>query len=270
MRFAARLRRCWQGRIVAPTRAWLSSMDVTATLKITQRLASEDSDARQRTELVSFHLEEDPAAAVTSAFRKKQAGDRRRAKLLFNAARKAQRATALIVGSQKVNALTEIFIADSFGAQPFKASPRKALPFFVSYRHTDPPTPESCFGGHGKPKGLRGSSSPGIYYRDARGAWALAPWESDKASAGLIVVSHDETRDSLEVILFGFCAHGTRLLADIFCENPDKFWPEEEEGRKRFGVFVCPLQFEGDEMLELEGWEVIPLPRNVLPVAVGA
>lgn len=242
-------------RIAAPARAWVSSMDVTAALKITQRLASEDSAARQRTELVSFHLEEDAALAE----------DRRRAIELFRASREAERTTSLIVGSQKVNMLSELTIAHhyaGFRAQPFQppTARRTPLPFYVSYRDTDPPIPQSCFGGHDKPRGLRGPGLPGIYYRASPRKWSLAPWELKRTTAGLILVSHDFERDSLEVVLFGFCALGTRLLGDLFCENPDEFWPAPLAGsRDRFGVFVVPIEMSGDERPELKASTVIPL-----------
>ena len=157
-----------------------------------------------------------------------------------------------------MNILCELMASSFYGAEPFKTPPPgKTLPFYMSYRHTDPPIPQSCFGGHDRPKGLREPQRPGIYYRDEHGKWALAPWELKRSTAGLILVNHDSVRDSLDVVLFGFCAQGTRLLGDIFCENPDEFWPPQKKNSKdRLGAFVVPIQMSGDER---KGSEVIAL-----------
>ncbi len=163
--------------------------------------------------------------------------------------------TTIIVGSQRVNYLLELFVADLFGCPSFATpSGRPAVPFFSVYRKTDQNTP-SCFGGLHNPFRQIDRSTPGLHYINERGKWATCGWIEGKQDAGIVISVNDHRSTSVILAVFGFSGLATRAVGEQLVLKEHLFWPPCTELKDRdIGVYICELTYEpsdrGDELQE--------------------
>lgn len=152
--------------------------------------------------------------------------------------------TTIIVGSQRVNYLLELFVADLFGCPSF-ATPanRPAVPFFSVYRETDQNTP-SCFGGLGNRFRQTDRSVPGLHYIDEEDEWVTCPWIEGRRDAGIVISVNDHRSGSITLAVFGFSGLATRAVGEYLVMKEHEFWPPGTELRdKEIGVYICKLTY---------------------------
>ncbi|MBN1361301.1 MAG: helix-turn-helix transcriptional regulator [Sedimentisphaerales bacterium] len=180
--------------------------------------------------------------------------------------------TAIIVGSQRVNYLLELFVADLFGCPSFATpSGEPAVPFFSVYREMDQHTP-SCFGGPENPFRATDKSTPGLHYIDERGKWATCQWAQDQEDAGVVISVNDRRNRSVTLALFGFSGLATRAVAEQLVLKEHLFWPPRIELKDReTGVYICKLAYtpsdpgdEWQEDTETRSCDVIALSEKTL------
>ena len=181
--------------------------------------------------------------------------------------------TAVLIGSQRVNHLAELLVADLFGCVPFHALKRKGqVPFYTIYRDWDRPVP-SCFGGRETLPGSRKHVPPGIYYLDENDNWVDCSWKDNEQDAGIVITHYEPGTQALEMAIFGFSGRGTACLGAELIKNPDAFWPPyastKDENRK-IGVYLCKFQLDSratnDQTTETlyTSCQVIPLAEDIL------
>lgn len=184
---------------------------------------------------------------------------------------------SILIGSQRVNHLLELFVADLFECEPFTSSDRqRKVPFYLAYRSSDLTTP-SCFGGSKPPTGYRGADMPGIYYRKEDGKWGVCPWKKNEQNSGVVIVVREPGLKTLEMAIFGFSGQATSALGShLFLD--DRFWPPHcEAGGKEIGIYICRLELQvqtplitgEEEILEIQNCEVIPLSESTLEKHLG-
>lgn len=233
---------------------WISGADSSVATKIVRGLTSDGARFQHLTwKNVPLHIITDQRAAVAQAQSDKQAAMDGLLPL------KSEKNTgSLLIGSQRVNLLTEAFVADLFGCTPFETPKVKAaVPVFLRYRESNEKSlPDSCFGSAGPPPGAA-TSKPGCYWRtSARAKWQLVPYVENKSDAGIVIVAEDLKNSSVQVALFGYSADATKSLGEIFCLEPHRFWPLRlGRGTRRFEVFVCAAKLSDDKT----AWTITPV-----------
>jgi hypothetical protein len=147
----------------------------------------------------------------------------------------------IIIGSQKSNLVTELFVADCFGEQPFVLPGEPKVPFFLVPRESDSRF-TSCFGGAEPPGMIERGHAPGIHYRE-NGAWSHSiEWFTDTQDAGVVLIRHKPATDVLDVAIFGFSALGTYLVAKHFVERGDLFWNSQHKpADQQIGLYLCEI-----------------------------
>ena len=280
------------------TEAWISPRDHKAQLLLTSKL---ERLHPKNHNLVDEQLVEF-ARGADSAKAERCAKEARRvfvekfsdlASLLYPDDKEVKRALKLekrilraniIIGSQKVNYLLNLFVASLYGhEEPFSQSKTQpCIPFFLLARDTDSDI-KSCFGSNVKPDFIpRVDPEPGIYYYDAaRDSWDnYVSWRSNKQDAGMVIVRHNTEDDVLDLALFGFTGAGTLLLSQYIIDNGDMFWDLDDvpsrngKPRKseRLGAWVCRIPL--DETLQqsmppvvntdmVEKIETLKLPTSI-------
>lgn len=179
--------------------------------------------------------------------------------------------SAILIGSQRSNLLTEHLVADLFGCQPFQAiSNTEKVPFYLQYR--DAPSVPSCFGQPADlPKGRR-DTHPGIYYLDAEHRWTACPWTENKQDCGVVILVRDPGNQAMELALFGFSGRATAVIGKRLLQSDDGFWPPTATSRgKQVGVYICRFSWLKDAKVDedlgdavVSAFEVIPIPRSIL------
>ena len=228
----------------APFRKWLSSNDVRAAREIEHQLSSDQADGFIDSYFVPFYFPEDPGKHTISDAKQEEAieeAKRRHVELLD------EEGAVLILGSQRVNLVTEISVAASFGVRPFEEDPKRRVPFYIRYRDEDPTVVASCFGGHAQGR------APGVHYRPYRSQkWIHLECGDGKHAAGVVTVRC--RGGHTEVVLFGFSGNCTRALGELFRKRPGRFWPGHNV---EFGAFVCHIPLADATEAERERGPVI-------------
>jgi hypothetical protein len=175
--------------------------------------------------------------------------------------------TNILIGSQRANLLVELFVAELFGCDPFVDAPGK-LPFYL-YRESWPSKLlPSCFGGSKLPANDLPDDQFGIYYRGKDGNWELCPHVPNATDAGIVIVRRVPAQGQTELALFGYSAQATRVMGQLFRQNPDQFWKRSEwsTGDVNASVYVCGFSMREDRtvtgrkpMMVLNTAEVHPL-----------
>lgn len=238
-------------------RAWVSRDDFSVAARIVEcfsrlgrrdegrRSASRESGNGERRDWIRFDYVNVPvhvpsASCTPGDVHRLQAADQKTATALFKEVR-ADRcgATNVYIGSQRVNALAELFVADLFRCRPF-APADKAVPFYLKWNEEYAP---SCFGGVDAPR----PGGAGVYYLRG-GAWRHFPSEPGRSGAGLIVVRREEGRHRIEVAVFGVAGMATAALGNVVCEKPDLLSaPLVRRGGLEVGVFAVGFSLRGVE-----------------------
>ncbi len=232
-------------------RQWVSLHDADAANGIIRHLSTlpnEGGSARNfRTEYVPFSTGSNIAEIADSQFR----DDTRKAKRIFESFSKEElrRSCRILIGSQRVNTLLELFVSDLFSCTPFVTPEKPAVPFYQVYRADDRKVP-SCFGGQEGPPGCPPGAKPGILYWESdktrtSGKWVSLPWAKDKEDAGIVITVWDPGTGALDLAFFGFSARATSELGRLLVDQPYDFWPPAvlTSQNKRVEVFVCRFDF---------------------------
>lgn len=244
--------------------AYIAREDSMVAAAIQNRVSGDPSGPGIRTFYVPFHAR-DPRDPDESGRRNPQAREyvQRSEETFRDMRREREECANVIVGSQRSNPLTERFVADCFGCEPFRPpqpckDAGRRVPFYLVYRPGQPRP--SCFGGD-RPPGWRGTAEAGIWYLDSDDRWVLLPWRRGEASAGVVVVLREPASQSLELALFGYSGQATYNLGHHLLERPEAYWPPQLDlGARQLGVFVCAF----DEVDEPEG---PGSPNLVIPLA---
>lgn len=192
------------------------------------------------------------------------------------------------LGSVKSNGLCELTIAGAFGSEPWtpeevavEASQRKC-PFYFRYRTNDVQVP-SCHGGQRLTKEASGAipwaESPGLFFEREPKAWDRIPADEQHEPA-LIFYTFRPHLGVVEVVLGGFSATGTFLLAWHFRKIVREIWPATfVTPSLEAGVFIVDFQLKsrsdeeteanqrgdwGSTIPEADAVSVIRLPSKVL------
>lgn len=228
---------------------WISGADAEAARRIAHGLLNDG--ARYTLEQTNVRLQVGPQDPPPSEVASHHAA----ACDLYDAVRRRKGIVALIVGSQRVNPVTEAAIASLYASTAFQAAASR-VPFYTQYRTDDDPSPPSCFGGVEPPPNCE-DRGPGIYHRQD-GRWGHSPWVDQQRDSGIVVVDYDRERRATTVVLFGFSGPGTGRVGDQFLETPELFWPARES--RRFGSFLCkgPLDPKANDP-----WQVTPIDDDL-------
>lgn len=253
-----------------PTRRWISRRDASVATQMIERLsrAQEHQRPQVHIEYVSFRFNaQDPSVTAEEVF----LDDKKHASEVFKQMRgRPKGEAAVLIGSQRVNYLTEHFVADLFGCEPFpEPANRSNVPFFLIYRSYDRVV-SSCFGGAELPGG-QGTPVPGVYYRDEKGKWACCPWVLNERDGGIVIVVYDPRNQDIELALLGFSGRGTTAIGTQLVHNAHQFWPPYADHRGRsVGVYICEMTFVQtgqagrDETLHLRTFKPIQLSPAIL------
>jgi transcriptional regulator with XRE-family HTH domain len=229
----------------APVMLWISRRDATVQDGIVRVLSTPSTVGEVRptvmVEYVPFRF-----VSLGSYVKRQFEEDLARSKDVFDKMRsKERRASSILIGSQRVNYLVELFVADLFGCKPFQPI-RKGIkvPFYLTYHSRDRAVP-SCFGGLRPPPGKKGTLDPGIHHLDKNGKWVYCPWTSRKEDAGVIIEVYDPGTERVELAVFGFSGWGTEALGRQLLRDPKPFWPPYYTWKcKQLGIYVCRFGME--------------------------
>jgi hypothetical protein len=179
----------------------------------------------------------------------------------------------VLIGSQRVNYLVELVVAELFGCPPFKRSAKGAVPFYTVYRGSDRLVP-SCFGGLNLPS-QRKQVPPGVYVRGPKGEWEGFEYRAGQDDAGIVVTAYESGTRSLELVVLGFSGRSTEATGEALLVQPTCFWPPyAARGGKRVGVYVVRLAWAGNGESEdktdtqVRDVRVIPVNRQVLEASL--
>jgi hypothetical protein len=179
----------------------------------------------------------------------------------------------VFVGSQRINRLVEMLVADLFGCTPFVTERRRTcVPFYLAYQNPLRPV-ESCFGGLTKPPGDEGRFIPGIHYLTPEKKWACVPWIENRQECGIVIVSTVRRIKGCTLAVMGLSGSGTEALGRFLRDrdNEKKFWPSyAEKGATKLGVYICKIAYESrptDEPINpirIKDVAVTPVDEKVL------
>jgi DNA-binding Xre family transcriptional regulator len=252
---------------------WISTRDSAVASIIIQQLSTGTETRRMWSGLSLAYVPFRYAPGDRNVDRRLLDEDAARAKRIY-ARVMANRApgTTIIVGSQRVNYLLELFVADLFGCPSFVTPPSKpAVPFFSVYRQTDQNTP-SCFGGRENPFRHTDRSAPGLHFLSEKGRWVTCPWIEGRQDSGIIISVNDHRNKSVTLAVFGFSGLATRAVGEHLVLKEHLFWPPCIELKDmEIGVYICKLTYSPAEHLDdlqedtlKSTCEVLPLDEDTL------
>lgn len=158
----------------------------------------------------------------------------------------------LALGSNKVNAVVELILANAFSAVAFESQDNVALPtdracpVMFRYRERDP-KPASCCGGMRLARKSR-HAAPGIYYETENGDWECCPCEdpSDKSesrdAAFVFYVNQPHLR-KVALACGGFSGRATGALAKTLPKIVHELWPPQCIAGSEIGLFLIKFVF---------------------------
>ena len=235
----------------APAPRLISRRDAAVAGAFVELLSSPDVMGPDRptvhTRYVPFRHSEERLGPGNTRFQ----GDIKKARTIFERmSAKQSRGSWICVGSQQVNYLVEILVADLYGCQPFRPPvPDTGVPFYMVYRPRDRALP-SCFGGHSAPPGRKGHAKPGIYYRrgDGSDAWESIEWEENERDGAIVITIRDPGRGKTGLVSFGLSGRGTAAVGQQLAVHPDMFWEAETEirGPREVRIYLCEIILSGD------------------------
>jgi transcriptional regulator with XRE-family HTH domain len=258
----------------APAYRWISTRDARVesliVRAISESLGHRQSSTTIQTEYVPFRMSQESSNDREGYFEE----DIKKAKSIFDQMQNAKPNTSsILIGSQRVNYLLELLVADLFDCEPFcpVKNKKRQLPVYTVYRDSDHAMP-SCFGGLEAPVKHKDQVSPGIYYRDDKDKWQLFPYIPNKQCAGMVITVNEPGTQGVQVALFGFSGFGTEMLGVKFIEDRGiPFWPPVAVLKgKRFGIYICRLVSSEDSLLDSGNTlrpkevEVVPLSENII------
>lgn len=263
----------YQRTDVTPPQMWISRRDAYVATQIDEHLAkSEGPRPKVHFEYVPFRISpQAPPEQAAAEFGEDKAYAQRKFEEAIRGRTRNQ--GTIMIGSQKVNNIAELFVADLFHCTPFPPpGERTRVPFYFVYRQrgTYDRDVSSCFGGTELP-GAKGKAEPGAYYRDANGKWIPVPWVLDAKDAGVVIVVYDGRIQTIALAVMGFSGRATLTIGKQLIQKGDLFWPPTAESKgRRVGVYICEMEFvqtvpyERDETLHLKSFKAIPLNEERL------
>jgi hypothetical protein len=228
-----------------PARRWIALRDAEAWGDLIEQFTSYRYQERAGPMLTTVHVPFRffPVRSRRSQpeFEKDVAGAEK-----IHAAMRGQEGAAILIGSQRVNYLLELLVAELFGAKPFRTvapHQRPKVPFFLVYHGSDRAV-TSCFGARDRVPGVNGRAVPGTYYVSADNRWVSFPWKRYHQDAGILITSYSPGTKRLQVALFGYSGWATGLLGKSLCVDSDRFWPPQAETKRGrlVGVYVCKFK----------------------------
>lgn len=257
---------------------WVSRRDSAATNAITEQLYTlHDQNTAPRlqsvlcTKYVPFRFDATSRTGRREYFEE----DTKRAIAMFKEMRNGSANSAsILIGSQEVNGLVEVVVADLFGCTPFVSTKGDSrVPFHLVFRsrHYDI---ASCFGSYKPPQKFVGEAKPGIYYLNEHSKWVALPWVRDCRDAGVVIIRNNRSTKSLEMVLFGFSGRATAAMASVLIPSSHYIWPPYcEQKTEDIGVYICNFNLDPglaaaagtvDEPAQNTALEVIPLDKTIL------
>jgi hypothetical protein len=231
-----------------PILRWIARRDQAVATEYLEFLATAMATAVGRLAVSIHYVPFYYAATRSPGHRQQFLEDVAYSRQLYDRVRGTSRSVSpILIGSQKVNYLTEHFVANLFGCEAFRpCRGRPLVPFYLAYR--DSPPILSCFGGANRLPGQRKACQPGIHYLDEGGRWASFPWDQERRDAGVVIIAYEPGMKSIEVAVLGFSGRGTEALGRELMTSPGKYWnlPAERKG-KRIGVYVVGMDVVEDE-----------------------
>ncbi len=183
-----------------------------------------------------------------------------------------KKSSRVFIGSQRINRLVEMLVADLFGCTPFvNERKRICVPFYLAYQNPLRPV-ESCFGGLTKPPGDEGKFVPGIHYLAPDGKWACVPWIDKRQECGLVIVStHRRIKKGCTLAILGLSGSGTEALGRYLIDNEAEFWRRRtEKNAGTLEVYVCKVAYESKptdepgDPIHIKDVAVTPVDEEVL------
>jgi DNA-binding Xre family transcriptional regulator len=230
------------------TRISLSRADDEVGSLVVALLSGAMAPLEKRAPLIQFEKVYVPSyiasgASGASASKSRSAGPPEAVMRLFRRMRSRQSASAaVLIGSQRANYLTEVFVADLFGCTPF-APGSGVVPFHIVWPGGAKPPPASCFGGPGAPGSVRDEREPGVYYRTDSGKWAFLPSRRGQRDVGLAIIRQDHARGRIEMAIFGVSGQATSAMGEILRRHPDRLWPAPEPIGRGLDLRMCLCEF---------------------------
>ena len=221
----------------APARHWIHRRDAEVNARFVEKLSGPlPRGARApkiQTRYVPFHRRMDGPAVEPDQFEK----DQESAKKILARARRQQRHTLILIGSQLVNYSVEHLVAWLCQCAPFTppdGARAEAVKFYMLYRETQVDVP-SCFGGRVHPGGDQSTAKPGIYYFENR-TWKLIPCTGNqKQDAGVVITVFDRGTGSVKIVVFGHSGRSTEAMGQLLVQRPEDFWKSDETPRQASG-----------------------------------
>ena len=224
---------------------WISGSDSSAATRIVRGLTQHGAHFSLQWRNVPLHVFPDESSIDRASLEK----DRTAAKQRLREVLSSTDTASIVIGSQRVNLLTEAFIAHLFSCEPFSPPGIETrVPVYLQYRQSGGITlPDSCFGAPTAPPGCE-RGVPGCYWRSEPGQpWHSAPFQDGIKDAGIVIVVQDHKNHSTQILLFGYSAVATAELGRFFGAEPLRFWPlRRRTGDRSYGVFVCSGDVSGD------------------------
>lgn len=178
---------------------------------------------------------------------------------------------AILIGSQRVNNLVEVLVADLFGCKPFQAQGQKIkVPFYLAFQ-TPLRAVDSCFGGLVNPPQRLGAFVQGIHYRTENKEWVTCPWVDKSLDAGVVITCKEVGIKGLKLAVFGLTGRSSEILGRHLAHADRAFWPTKavKPGRK-IGVYICRIEYpkganiDEDKLVRDAKVSVTPLADEVL------
>lgn len=229
---------------------WISRWDASVQSDLVRILSTPeicgDSKTKLETKYLRFYVGENSKGRNGASVMKVAHAYREEAVKMYAQMRGAlNRSSAVLVGSQKINMLVELFVAECFGCKPF-VSPSSAMkvPFFATY-HNDHRASESCFGGLSNPPGIDGKTIKGIHYLTNKGKWAHIEWIEKKQDAGIVITSRESGTKGCTLAILGLSGKASEALGREVTSNGRQFWPPyaPKRGGGKIGAYICRINY---------------------------
>lgn len=247
--------------------SWISRRDSTAETEMVRWLSTpvgaEPKQPMLVTEYVPFRAE----LGTMRVRRKEFQEDRDRARRMFLEMRTSlAHSSAILIGSQRVNYLVEVLVADLFGCKPFAMERGAAqVPFHVTFPRRVRAV-RSCFGSTDNPPGRSGPRREGTYYMDAAGKWVCCPWVQATEDSGIVITCYQPGANGLQLAILGFSGSATEAIARDLTRDAKQYWPPYVESRgQRIGVYICRFKFAQADT-SLYSAPAHPRDMNITPI----
>jgi len=249
--------------------AWIARRDASVAAEIVRWLSTPGVAGKSPPE---FHTKYLPFRVDVSDSRtKRNKHDHSNAIQMYRQIRtELNGASAVLIGSQRINEVLEAFCADLFGCKPFSASHTIRVPFYLAFQSKLRPV-ESCFGGLDNPPGVHGKSVKGIHYLNRSGQWNCFRWIDDKQDSGIVITLYEPATKGMLLAILGLSGRASEALGHHLTRNSAPFWPPyAEKGGQKIGVYICRITYlpntsnEQEISKQIKDVEVVRMDEAIL------